>query len=186
MTSQLSPQLGFAGDCIDRVDHIRTDEAALRRAIADPSAALLCLDGLDPQIEGECVKREPMPAGAQLANHVLLGVDDCGPLFVRLAQDIPHGGTYAPLVWEAASILNPAELALFGTARSVVDWHARHGFCAVCGSRTAPAKGGWSRKCDGCGAEHFPRVDPVTIMLAEHQGRVLVQRLPVHSLQRES
>lgn len=176
MTSLLSAQLGFAGDRIDRVDHIRTDEATLRQAFEDPAAALLSLDGLDPVIEGECVVREPIPAGAQLADHVLLGLDDHGPLFVRLVQDIPHGGTYAPRVWDAANVLSPAELALYGTARSLVDWHARHGFCAVCGSPTAPAKGGWSRTCEGCGAEHFPRVDPVTIMLAEHQGRVLVGR----------
>src|SRR3546814_5628021 len=47
-------------------------------------------------------------------------------------------------------------------------WHARHGFCANCGGATTPFKAGWARSCGGCGAEHFPRVDPVVIMIAEH------------------
>jgi NAD+ diphosphatase len=47
--------------------------------------------------------------------------------------------------------LSPDDLALYGTARSVLDWHARHRFCARCGQPTALAKGGWQRNCPGCG-----------------------------------
>ena len=47
----------------------------------------------------------------------------------------------------------------------MTDWHARHRFCANCGQPTRAASGGWKRECDGCGAQHFPRTDPVTIML---------------------
>jgi NAD+ diphosphatase len=68
------------------------------------------------------------------------------------------------------------EAATYAAARSLVDWHARHGFCAVCGSDTTPIRAGWARKCGSCDAEHFPRTDPVVIMLAEHAGRVLVGR----------
>ncbi|MEO8723990.1 MAG: NAD(+) diphosphatase [Sphingobium sp.] len=168
--------LGFVGDHIDRADHIRTDDAALERAINAPAAVRLCLDGLDPVVEGGMLLREPMPADASVAAHVLLGLDDDDPVFVRLAQDLPHGANFASHVWKVAGILKPEELALYGTARSLVDWHSRHGFCAVCGGATSPAKGGWSRRCGRCDAEHFPRVDPVTIMLAEHDGRVLVGR----------
>ena len=60
--------------------------------------------------------------------------------------------------------------------RSLVHWHARHRFCAVCGAATQPVKAGWSRRCDTCAAEHFPRTDPVVIMLAQHRGRVLLGR----------
>ncbi len=75
-------------------------------------------------------------------------------------------------------MLSPEEAALYGGARSLVDWHARHRFCAVCGSPTELFRGGWGRRCASCGAEHFPRVDPVVIMLAEYEGRVLLGRQP--------
>jgi NAD+ diphosphatase len=41
-------------------------------------------------------------------------------------------------------------------------------------------KGGWQRNCvnENCSAEHFPRVDPVTIMLVEHDGNILLGRQP--------
>jgi NAD+ diphosphatase len=69
-----------------------------------------------------------------------------------------------------------AELALYGGARSLLDWHARHRFCPQCGGPTAMAKGGWERDCGQCGAQQFPRTDPVTIMLIEHEKRVLLGR----------
>ena len=67
---------------------------------------------------------------------------------------------------------------LWGAARSLIEWHNRHRFCPNCGSATVLFRAGWGRRCGGCGAEHFPRVDPVAIMLAEHDGRVLVGRQP--------
>ena len=70
----------------------------------------------------------------------------------------------------------PGEAATYAAARSVLDWHCRHRFCANCGGATALFRAGWARRCDGCGAEHFPRVDPVVIMIAEHHGRALLGR----------
>jgi NAD+ diphosphatase len=79
-------------------------------------------------------------------------------------------------VWRVLAFLPPDQLALYGTARSLIDWHSRHRFCANCGAPTRIAKGGWQRDCGGCGAQHFPRTDPVVIMLAEHDGHALVGR----------
>jgi len=67
---------------------------------------------------------------------------------------------------------------LWGGARSLIAWHNRHCFCANCGSATELFRAGWGRKCGACSVEHFPRVDPVVIMLAQHDGRVLVGRQP--------
>ena len=61
-------------------------------------------------------------------------------------------------------------------ARSIVDWHARHRFCAACGGSTKISKGGWQRDCTSCKTQHFPRTDPVTIMLVEHDCRLLMGR----------
>lgn len=168
---------GFCAPGIDRADAVRSDPAALERAFADPRAGCLRLEGLDPVLDGAMLWRDPLPTGARIEDYVLLGLEEGGaPLFVRLARNIAHGGTFAPRVWEMAAMLHPEELAIYGGARSLVDWHARHGFCAVCGGTTVIAKAGWSRICPHCDAEHFPRVDPVTIMLAEYDGRVLVGR----------
>ncbi|MBU6206560.1 MAG: NAD(+) diphosphatase, partial [Alphaproteobacteria bacterium] len=49
-------------------------------------------------------------------------------------------------------------------------------FCGRCGAETQVIRGGWGRHCCGCTLDHFPRVDPVVIMLAEHGGRVLLGR----------
>lgn len=168
---------GFVGSAIDRCDQVRSDPGVLAAAFADPRACRLVFDGLDPVLDGTVLVREAIPAEADLMGHVLLGREGNGaPLFVALRSGIPHGGAFAPRVWEAANELSADELALYGGARSLVDWHARHGFCAVCGAGTAPTKGGWSRQCGACMAEHFPRVDPVVIMLAEYEGRVLIGR----------
>ncbi|CAN5425746.1 NAD(+) diphosphatase [soil metagenome] len=174
---------GFVGSTLDRADPVRGNPALLAERFADPRAARLVLDTLDPVVVGDRLAIEPLPAGAELAEHVLLGEDADGPLFAWLNPVVPHGANFAPRVWEVAPLLSPEQLAIYGTARSLIDWHARHGFCASCGSPTIAHKGGWARMCTGdthrtCGAEHFPRVDPVTIMLAEHDGRVLVGRQP--------
>ena len=170
---------GFAASPIDRWDQARLDPALLEGAYADRRAMRLVLDGLDPVLDGDRLAREPMPAGADPAHHILLGREEEGvPLFAELRRDIPHAATYAPRVWEAADQLCPTELTLYGSARSLVDWHARHGFCSTCGGATEVAKAGWARRCGGCAAEHFPRVDPVVIMLAEYEGRILLARQP--------
>jgi len=61
-------------------------------------------------------------------------------------------------------------------AKSLVSWHQRHGFCANCGARTSMADGGWKRVCPSCKTEHFPRTDPVVIMLVTDGDRCLMGR----------
>ena len=180
MTDYGDPNLpGFSGGELDRCDDLRADPERLAACFRDPAACRVVLSGLDPVVEDNALLREAVPADAALDDHLLLGQGADGrPLFVELRDGLPHGQAYAPNVWKAAETLSPAELGLYGCARSLVDWHARHGFCAACGGATRPIRGGWSRRCGACAAEHFPRVDPVVIMLAEHDGRVLVGRQP--------
>ncbi|KAK0330996.1 hypothetical protein LTR94_030652, partial [Friedmanniomyces endolithicus] len=84
----------------------------------------------------------------------------------------------SPALMAALAVMPAADVALYGIARSLVDWHSRHGFCARCGHASIVARGGWARSCPGCGALHFPRTDPVVIMAVEHDGRVLLGRQP--------
>lgn len=69
-----------------------------------------------------------------------------------------------------------AELA--ATARAMLTWHSTHGFCARCGGKSDMGEAGWMRECPDCGAKHFPRTDPVVIMLITHGNDVLVGRSP--------
>lgn len=70
----------------------------------------------------------------------------------------------------AAAVLPAADAAMAGGAKSLFDWRRKHGFCANCGTLSQTASGGWKRVCPACGTEHFPRVDPVTIMLPVFKG----------------
>ncbi len=74
--------------------------------------------------------------------------------------------------------LTPRDAELAATARGVLQWHATHRHCARCGGESVPVQAGWQRRCDTCGAGHFPRTDPVVIMLITHGDRVLVGRSP--------
>ena len=78
----------------------------------------------------------------------------------------------------AAQLMALEDAAILGQAKALIDWHQRHGFCPNCGARTALTDGGYRRHCGTCGADHFPRTDPVVIMLAVHGERCLVGRSP--------
>jgi NAD+ diphosphatase len=167
----------FTGQPLDRADPIRTDPARLAALMAD-GALLLRLDGLLPELDTSgslaFVPVDEARAGAEL---VFLGLRGGQALFAAVPGEGDPGPAYAHRrTWGAIAQLSADDLALFGAARSVLDWHARHRFCARCGKPTAPAKGGWQRDCGECGAQHFPRVDPVAIMLVECEGRVLLGR----------
>lgn len=171
--------LGFTGARLDRADRLRTDPDAFAAAIADPRATCLLLDGIDPVPgSGGGLMWEALDPADERAL-LLLGIDDSGaPRFVREAHAGARVDARSRTVMRLLPMLSPEEAALYGGARSLVDWHARHRFCAVCGSPTELFRGGWGRRCASCGAEHFPRVDPVVIMLAEYEGRVLLGRQP--------
>lgn len=169
--------LGFTGARLDRADQIRTDASAFAAVAADPRARCLVLDGIDP-VPGESGglrwgALDPADDRALM----LLGIDDEGvPHFARECAPGQRVDARSRTVMRLLPLLSGEEAALYGGARSLVDWHARHRFCAVCGAVTALFRGGWGRVCGTCSAEHFPRVDPVVIMLAEFEGRVLVGR----------
>ncbi len=72
--------------------------------------------------------------------------------------------------------LSPRDAELAATAKALLHWHRSHGFCAACGAGTDVSQGGWQRVCPACGASHFPRTDPVVIMLITRGNSVLVGR----------
>ena len=175
--------MAFAGSPIDRADHIRTDDAALAD-LMNWRARVLAMDGLRPGVDemGGLVWGSLADAAPE-AELVFLGLMEGKAHFAPVPLAGAEGPAYAqPAIWQVMQLLSPPDLAIYGGARSLVDWHARHRFCARCGSGTKLVKGGWQRHCDGCGADHFPRTDPVTIMLVEHEAngeqRLLLGRQP--------
>lgn len=170
---------GFTGGTLDRADALRHDAAALAAAQGDRRARLLKLDVFEPDLDddGKLVWTglADTPAGAEL---VLLGLDDARrPHFAASLPGMRAPGRSARMLG-LLDRFAPGEAATYAAARQVLDWHGRHRFCANCGTRTALFRAGWGRHCPGCKAEHFPRVDPVVIMIAEHDGRALLGRQP--------
>ena len=69
-----------------------------------------------------------------------------------------------------------SDAAMAATAKSMFEWRRRHRHCSACGEHTNVVDGGWKRQCPACNAEHFPRTDPVVIMLAVHGERCMLGR----------
>jgi NAD+ diphosphatase len=179
--TRAAPSVAFAGSRLDRADHIRSTPEKLG-ALMDWRARVLKLAGLDPVItpEGD-LEWGTLADVAADSDLVFLGLDGERGCFAEVPTSLKgNTGPARPGFWLAMASLDAPQVAIYGGARSLVDWHARHRFCARCGNPTALAKGGWQRNCDNeaCRAEHFPRVDPVTIMLVEHEGRILLGRQP--------
>ncbi len=186
----------LAGAGLDRAAHRRRDEAWLREAFnADNARVLVMREGL-PLVEGSPGMQGPRPiiwlgpqAGmlSDKAQRVFLGETRKGsPTFaIELPKNFDLGSS--PIagigVFEefrlAAMSMNEADAGSATTARALFEWHRRHGFCSNCGSRTNIEEAGWKRKCPDCGVEHFPRTDPVAIMLVAKGDKCLLGRQKV-------
>ena len=169
--------LSFTGSRLDRADHVRAAPERLA-GYMNWKARVLALDGLIPALDDSnrlvWGTLADVPEDAELC---FLGLDEGKACFAAVP---PRGDATPrmanPQLWSLMATLPPDDLALYGGARSLTDWHARHRFCAQCGGDTKLAKGGWQRNCTACEASHFPRTDPVTIMLVEHEGRLMLGR----------
>jgi len=76
------------------------------------------------------------------------------------------------------TLLSARDAEVAATGKAVMEWHRSHGFCAKCGQKSEIKMGGWQRDCPACGTHHFPRTDPVVIMLITHGNAVLMGRSP--------
>ncbi len=181
---------GFAGNRIDRRSEAR-DADSLRLALADAKARFYLFRGemalIKPGDDPLFMTQEARALGADLDTSVVLGWSDGAPrIAVALGEDAAiDEARAAPATLRAlasGATLSADHLGALAQARALLNWHARHGFCAVCGTATASVNGGLRRDCPNCGAQHFPRTDPVVIMLAIHAGadgeRVLLGRSP--------
>ncbi len=196
----------FGGSGLDRAGHLRGDWTALAPHWDAGGAVLMVWRG-KPLVAGDPVTGlawvdadHPLVVG-RAADAVFLGLDDGRGRFavdvsdwdpgaqdtdglgqfMDRSQQVPPGVAADARFAELRAVmtqLSPRDAELAASAKAVLGWHGTHGFCAVCGAPTDMALSGWQRKCGSCGAHHFPRTDPVVIMLITHGNAVLVGRSP--------
>jgi NAD+ diphosphatase len=193
----------FGGGRIDRAAHLRADPAAQAALAADPRALGLPLWRGRPLLEttADGTRLGWMPLAGTVfrdatAGSVFLGIEAGAPRFARVVPDwdgavagpegfgdtsrtrppwLPDGFGFGDLRSVMAE-LEASEAGTAAAAKGILGWHATHGFCANCGARSEPADAGWRRTCPACGAQHFPRTDPVVIMLILHGNSILLGR----------
>jgi NAD+ diphosphatase len=182
----------FAGNPLDRASDKRGDSQWLGEKLADPDSLAVAIWNGQPLVEGG--KDEPRIAyfRASLAGELsgngerllFLGLWKETAVFavdLEGAADPADGGPLDGLgkfvdLRGVATLLPGPEAAIVATAKGMFEWRRRHRFCANCGAPSHPAEGGWKRACDACKAEHFPRTDPVVIMLAAKGEKCLLGR----------
>jgi NAD+ diphosphatase len=160
----------FSGPGLDRADALRADEGALKALAGRPDARQLTWSEGLPVVDDQGRMTWQQVSDPQL----FLGLDGAAPRF----SSIEEATASAYAAFPSIALLSADEAPLFAAALSLSRWHRGHAFCANCGHSTAIVRGGWSRRCPVCTAEHYPRVDPVVIMIAEHEGCLLLGRQP--------
>ena len=174
-----SPPITFAGAGLDRAPAERRNADWLAERRRDERAGTLLISEQGVRVErDEHGARLALAAPSELAGEpLLLGLAADGrPLFAIDTGELEQNGLPgAPLgLRELASELPERELGLVAYAAALLNWHRRHGFCAVCGNATDSVDGGHERRCPACGAHHFPRTDPVVIMCVTRGDQLLL------------
>lgn len=169
----------FAGSPLDRCEAERRDPAAIEAFKQHPQARLTLLVEGDPiLLPDHRLEKLPFDTAqwhAKPHTVIFLGKDETGPLFAAEA-DLSVYNPSPTSARQAAMTMPHRDSAIYAHAKSILAWHDRHRFCAVCGTQSDIRAGGAKRICPNCGAEHFPRVDPVVIMLALDGDKCLLGR----------
>ena len=188
----LEPRQAYAGSRIERAAFYRGDGAALAAMTASDRARCYVIVGELAVLKKRGEQFDPLFSSAEAAafgaarETVFLGLMDEAPRFgVRLDPE-----TVEPLkarddlkfvdlrTIAVQGIVTPEHVPPLAEAKAMLGWHARHRFCPNCGAVTQLTQGGWRRDCPSCKAEHFPRTDPVVIMLALAGERCVLGRSP--------
>jgi NAD+ diphosphatase len=189
-----APPIGFTGGGLKRMENERTDAAWLGAVSARPDSVACLISGeeiaaVTPEDKGFAPFWTATAAldKQERDRLVLLGIDQHERAYFaleaapeRIAELARGRGLEAapvPLRALAASGAIPdLDLARLAHGKSMLNWHSAHRFCARCGAKTQAVHGGAKRQCPQCGGEHFPRVDPVAIMLVVNGGNCVLAR----------
>lgn len=172
----------YSGNPFDRGERERRDEAWIAARAADPTSKILPLSDLKIAVRDDGHPALQWLSPAEIADLggsplvVLLGLRDGVAHFAAdvSALSSANGALRFEDARAAAAFLSREDAGVVAQARAHVGWHQRHGFCSVCGRPTAIGRGGQVRTCADCGAEHFPRTDPVVIVVVSDGDRCLL------------
>jgi len=186
------PRQAYSGSLLERAAALRGDEAKLAALSAHERAGAYVVGGESIVLKAEGGAPDPL---FSLAAARMLG-EARETIFLGLLHDAPRFG----IGIDAAAVdalkaradlkltdlrsiavqgaVDTVHLPPLAEAKAILGWHARHRFCPDCGSPTQLAQAGWRRDCPVCKAEHFPRTDPVVIMLPIKGDRCVLGRSP--------
>jgi NAD+ diphosphatase len=197
----------FSAEWDDRAAELRGDAPAISALIADPATRVLPLWRGRPLVAGEgreaagwLVPDHPVLAHATEA-WIFLGRHEGVARFAvdvstwrpEYLDEAAMAGFFDPVDYHHPSLptdhvfselrglmmsLPSADAAMASSARALLNWHRSHRFCSSCGQPSAMTMSGWQRRCPACNAQHFPRTDPVVIMLVLRGNKVLLGRSP--------
>jgi NAD+ diphosphatase len=186
------PRLGYSDSRIERAAELRPDAAAIDKFVREPRAGAYVIGGEGIVMKKGAPLNDPLFTLAEAhelspaTETIFLGLLDGVPRFghgltpqaaetLKTRQDLYVTDLRSVAV---QGLVAPDHLPPIAEAKAVLHWHARHRFCSNCGAATQPVCGGWRRDCLQCKAEHFPRTDPVVIMLASDGDQCLLGRSP--------
>lgn len=199
-----SEDVTFGGSGLERAAHLRASGGSIAALWADSAARVLPIWRGKPLVEQDALIRLPVDHqvfGDAKAPAIFLGMDQDAPIFAQdisawapaelnaedMAQffdpsqqqhpDLPQGQVFRELRGVMAR-LSARDAELIAVAKSLFDWHRTHRFCSACGVESQMTMAGWQRDCPACERKHFPRTDPVVIMLITHGNSVLMGRSP--------
>jgi len=183
---------------LDRVTTLRSDSAWVGERLGDPGSRAVFAGregvllgeagpgGEDARGAPELVRRrlgDLAAAGVAAAEPILLGLEQDRALFAIDLDALPRAalaaitrGASVVALRNAGALLPRHEGGLAAYLVSLLNWHRGHRFCPNCGTTTAVGEAGYSRRCPSCGAVHFPRTDPVVIMLVVSRAGLLLGR----------
>jgi NAD+ diphosphatase len=189
---EASSLVAFSGNRLDRRSEHRDDDC-IDTAIRIDGALFYALAGAKLVLKHENEVIDPLFAPYELPDlkpdfdeAILLGFEESGaprlavPVGVDPETPVDHLKFADCRALMREALLNDAALGEAAQASAMMSWSLAARFCGRCGAKTEPRAGGYRRKCAGCGAEHFPRTDPVVIMLAidVESDRCLMGRSP--------
>jgi NAD+ diphosphatase len=192
--AERSALTGFAINRLDRMAERRDEADLISSLAADSAARTVVFAGDVPILKQDGPAFDPL---FTLAEAAALGREREVAFLGRVNEPGAEHGVFARLVETDLSeatlsaaqlaaidlrtlamrgLLPPETLGILAQAKSLLYWHARHRFCSNCGVPTKPVSAGWRRDCGACGTQHFPRTDPVVIMLVVQGEQCLLGR----------
>ena len=198
---KLAETVTFGGSALDRAAQLRDKTDTLTKFWNTETPVLMIWRG-KPLVDGDALgwvaADHPLVAD-RFAQAIFLGLDDGRPRFaldvsdwqpddldeaqiggfidksMQQPMDVPDTAGFAELR-AMMTRLSPRDAELAAIGKALLDWHRSHRFCARCGAESVMSMAGWQRNCTSCEGKHFPRTDPVVIMLITHGNSVLIGR----------